>query len=89
MVEKLKAEELDLAELRELLERYGASSAWVFGSYSRGEQHTDSDLDLLVEMDELHRGGEFLDLMIAMERIEQVKMDVTNKLNRHFVRYRA
>ncbi|MGB2719408.1 MAG: nucleotidyltransferase domain-containing protein [Rhodococcus sp. (in: high G+C Gram-positive bacteria)] len=61
VVEKLKAEELDLpidlAELRELLDRYGASSAWVFGSYSRGEQHADSDLDLLVEMDELHRGG--------------------------------
>jgi hypothetical protein len=25
--------------------------------------------------------------MIAMERIVQVKIDVTNKLNRHFVRY--
>lgn len=31
--------------------------AWVFGSYARGEEHEDSDIDLLVELDESQRIG--------------------------------
>ncbi len=37
------------AKLPELQERYGVRSLGVFGSYVRGAQHTESDLDLLVE----------------------------------------
>ncbi len=33
----------------ELRERYGVESLGIFGSYVRGEQSEDSDLDLLVE----------------------------------------
>ena len=32
-----------------LLEQYGVRSAAIFGSYARGDQRPDSDLDLLVE----------------------------------------
>ena len=31
--------------------------AWVFGSYARGEERADSDIDLLVELDESQRIG--------------------------------
>ena len=31
--------------------------AWVFGSYARGEEREDSDIDLLVELDESQRIG--------------------------------
>lgn len=31
--------------------------AWVFGSYARGEEREDSDIDLLVELDEKQRIG--------------------------------
>lgn len=40
------------AELPELRRRYGVSGLWVFGSRSRDEGRTDSDLDLLVEFAE-------------------------------------
>lgn len=38
-------------QLPELQHRYGLRSIEVFGSYVRGEQRPDSDLDLLVEFD--------------------------------------
>jgi len=45
-----------LGQLRHLLPdlraRYGVRSLGVFGSYVRGEQGPDSDLDLLVEFDD-------------------------------------
>jgi len=44
------------AQLRELLPdlyaRYGVRSLGIFGSYVRGEQDPESDLDLLVEFDD-------------------------------------
>jgi uncharacterized protein len=40
------------ASLPELRDRYGVISLGVFGSYVRGEQTPDSDLDLLVEFDQ-------------------------------------
>jgi len=42
----------------ELEERYGVKEIGVFGSYVRGEQRADSDLDILVEFkpdDKIHR----------------------------------
>jgi len=37
------------AELSYLSKTYGVKKIGIFGSYSRGEQRPDSDLDLLVE----------------------------------------
>ena len=39
--------------LPELGERYGVRSLSIFGSYARGEQTEGSDLDVLVEFDEV------------------------------------
>lgn len=39
------------ALMPELRERYGVRSLSIFGSYARGEQTAESDLDLLVEFD--------------------------------------
>ena len=46
--------------LPELRERYRVASLGLFGSYVRGEQRPDSDLDVLVEPDE---GATLLDLV--------------------------
>jgi uncharacterized protein len=40
------------AMLPELRDRYGVITLGVFGSYVRGEQTAESDLDLLVEFDQ-------------------------------------
>lgn len=41
------AVDVDPKRLREVCERYGVASLEVFGSVARGEDRTDSDLDLL------------------------------------------
>jgi predicted nucleotidyltransferase len=38
-----------------LAERYGVTEVGVFGSYVRGDQHPDSDIDVLVELEEPSR----------------------------------
>jgi len=45
------------ATLPELRDRYGVISLGLFGSYVRGEQTPDSELDLLVEFDPTVRFG--------------------------------
>ena len=35
-----------------LAEKYGVTEVGVFGSYVRGEQRPDSDLDILIELEE-------------------------------------
>ncbi len=35
-----------------ILQKHGASTVKIFGSYARGEENADSDLDILVEFSE-------------------------------------
>jgi uncharacterized protein len=66
--------------LPELRDRYGVVSLGVFGSYVRGEQTLDSDLDLLVEFD--HRSMTllwFIELEYELSDRLQVKVDLVEK----------
>lgn len=48
--------------------------AWVFGSFARREETTDSDLDLLVEYDKSHR--------LSLLDIIRYKLDLEKKIGR-------
>jgi uncharacterized protein len=66
--------------LPELRDRYGVISLGVFGSYVRGEQTPDSDLDLLVEFD--HRPLtllQFIALEYELSDELQIKVDLVEK----------
>ncbi len=66
--------------LPELHDRYGVISLGVFGSYVRGEQTPDSDLDLLVEFD--HRPFtllQFIALEYELSDELQIKVDLVEK----------
>jgi uncharacterized protein len=68
------------ATLPELRDRYGVISLGVFGSYVRGEQTPDSDLDLLVEFD--HRPMtllQFIALEYELSDRLQIKVDLVEK----------
>ena len=43
--------------IAEYLTTQPVNRAWLFGSYARGEQSEDSDVDLLVELDHSQRIG--------------------------------
>jgi uncharacterized protein len=72
-----------LAKLRELKSftetRYKAKEMGLFGSFVRGEQGDDSDIDVLVDFKE---GADLFDLMglsIYLEEVLHRKVDVVSK----------
>ena len=69
------------AILPELRDRYGVISLGVFGSYRRGEQTPDSDLDLLIEFDPAVRFGllTYCELENSLSDRLAVKVDLVMK----------
>lgn len=70
-------------EKAHLAERYGVKRIGVFGSYARGEQRPDSDLDLLIELERPTRIT-LLDLVDLQEHLSerlQVEVDLALKGN--------
>lgn len=68
---------------RKTLERYGVKKIGVFGSYVRGEQKKDSDIDLAIEFDRKMFGKNFeglfdafVDLSSFLERLFDRKVDI-------------
>jgi predicted nucleotidyltransferase len=54
-----------------LAEKYGVTVVGVFGSYVRGEQRPDSDLDLLIEVERPARIG-----LMGLVELEQTLSDM-------------
>lgn len=53
--------------------------AWVFGSYSRGEQTEESDIDILVDFDHEHASiglMEYVKIMNRLSELLNVKVDL-------------
>jgi len=51
----------------------------LFGSYARGEQDQDSDVDVLVEFEETPGLFEFVRLELALTELLEVKVDLVMK----------
>ena len=64
------------ALLPELRERYTVRSLSIFGSYARGEQTSESDLDLLVEFDRVPDLYAFGSLVLDIEEALGVQIDL-------------
>lgn len=57
------------------------SKAWLFGSYSRGEESADSDVDILVVFDENANISlfKYADIICQLESILNHKVDLVEK----------
>jgi uncharacterized protein len=64
------------AMLPELRARYGVSYLGVFGSWTRGEQTPDSDLDLLVDFDHIPPGWGEIDLELELRERLGLRVDL-------------
>jgi uncharacterized protein len=62
--------------LPELREKYGVQSLALFGSYARGEQTPESDLDLLVDLDPVPGLFTFVELIYELEDALGVTVDL-------------
>ncbi|WP_297488966.1 nucleotidyltransferase family protein [Thermococcus sp.] len=67
------------AHKEELRKRYGVKRIGVFGSYSRGEQREDSDVDVLVEFEKPVGLIDFVRLREYLESLLGVKVDLVTK----------
>jgi predicted nucleotidyltransferase len=65
----------NLADLRR---EYRVGSLWLFGSYVRGEQHKRSDLDILVEFEEVPTLPKFISLERKLREITGIKVDLVS-----------
>jgi hypothetical protein len=65
----------NLADLRR---EYRVGSLWLFGSYVRGEQHVRSDLDVLVEFEEVPTLPKFISLERKLREITGIKVDLVS-----------
>src|SRR5690554_3881765 len=58
---------------------YAVRTMGLFGSYVRGEQHRGSDLDVLVEFDEVPGLLRFMDLERELTKIAGVQVDLVQR----------
>jgi len=66
-----------------LAEKYGVTEIGIFGSYVRGEQRPDSDLDVLIEVERPPRIGliGLVELELYLSELLGIKVDLAIKKN--------
>lgn len=66
-----------------LYEKYGVTEIGVFGSYVRGEQKSDSDIDILVTLTDPPRISllDLVDLQYYLSDLLEMKVDIAVKGN--------
>jgi len=65
-----------LSNIQEVCGKYDISYMGVFGSYARGDETQDSDVDLLIEFAQSKSFFELMDLEEELEIILQKKVDL-------------
>lgn len=64
------------------MENQPVLEAWVFGSYARGEERPDSDIDLLIEFDRKNaRVGlfKYASMIMELEELLHLKVDLVEE----------
>ncbi len=59
--------------------KYGLSALALFGSYSRGEQNSESDIDLLVDFSKINSNDFFSCVFALQDLFKNKKVDVVTK----------
>ena len=63
-----------------LVEKFGVIEIAIFGSYARGEQREDSDVDLIVDFKEGYKTFDnYMDLKFYLEELSSKKVDLVIK----------
>jgi len=62
-----------------IMERYNVKSIGIFGSYARGEERTDGDIDILVEFQQPIGIFAFMDLEEYLTVLIGIKVDLVSK----------
>ena len=69
-----------IVEMKDIIrQRYKAEIKGIFGSYTRGDFHADSDLDLLVDFDDSADLTDFIGLQRFLEDRLECKIDIVSR----------
>ncbi len=71
--------EIVLKNKKELKEKYGLREIGVFGSYLKGDQHENSDIDMLVEVERPMGFVKFIKLENHLSQLLGIKVDLVTK----------
>jgi len=67
-------------KMPEIKKNYGVKNLYIFGSYVRGEQRPDSDIDILVEFEKGKKTFDnYMDLKFYLEELFRKKIDLITK----------
>ena len=67
-------------KLPEIKEKFGVKELYIFGSYVRGEQKKDSDIDIMVEFEKGKKTfNNYMDLKFFLEELFERKVDLVIK----------
>lgn len=58
--------------MKEYLKTQPIQKAWVFGSFSRGEENADSDIDILVQYDRANQKVGLFTIIRIQQQLEQI-----------------
>lgn len=58
--------------IKEYLKTQPVQKAWVFGSFSRGEERADSDIDLLVQYDRTNHKVGLFTIINIQQHLQQI-----------------
>ena len=74
---KLDTKRIEMfVKVQNYLSTVPVTKAWVFGSFARGEETPESDLDLLVDLDKEAR--------VSLLKLISYKLDIEEKIHREF-----
>lgn len=70
-----------LPQIRQFLAGQPINRAWLFGSYSRGEEKADSDVDILVQYEDADKISLFTisRIMCALSKLLKRKVDLVEE----------
>ncbi len=71
--------EIISSHLSEIKEKFGVKQLGIFGSYVRGEETSESDIDILVEFEHAVDFFVFLELEEYLQKLIGVKVDLIMK----------
>ena len=63
----------------ELKEQYGLKEIGIFGSYVKGEQNEESDLDILIELEKPIGFVKFMKLENSLSRLIGIRVELVTK----------
>jgi Predicted nucleotidyltransferases len=69
---------LDLNKIKNYLSSQPVTEAWLFGSFARGEQRSDSDIDILVSFDKSAKVGllRHADILLGLQKLLNRNVDL-------------